>query len=244
MQGIIVWNSHAFNLTASASTMSQYLNIHFADPNDQLYELQEIFEAQAIFVANVPPFETRTYCRTFTAPQGANVFELSSHTHRHGVLWRTWPPPNTPCVPGQPACQPKDPSDAIYISTDYSDPLQLILDPAVVLDSANAADRTYLYCSVYDNGSTPSSPPVKLQSTSPVPPLVFGFPLGPGGPCADSALVCVNEGPRKGDSCIADDTLCDSFQGSGDGDCDGCPVVGGVTTEDEMFILVGGYFLP
>ncbi len=28
------------------------------------------------------------------------------------------------------------------------------------------------------------------------------------------------------------------------GDCDACPVLAGVTTEDEMFILLGAYYLP
>ncbi|MCZ6570074.1 MAG: hypothetical protein O7B23_07945 [Deltaproteobacteria bacterium] len=30
----------------------------------------------------------------------------------------------------------------------------------------------------------------------------------------------------------------------GRGDCDAYPVLGGVTTEDEMFMLLGGYDLP
>ena len=30
----------------------------------------------------------------------------------------------------------------------------------------------------------------------------------------------------------------------GDGECDACPLRGGVTTEDEMFILIGAYFTP
>ncbi|MEE8147440.1 MAG: hypothetical protein V3T24_07555, partial [Longimicrobiales bacterium] len=88
MSGIIVWNSHAFNLTTADSTLSQYLNMDFADPNDQLYLLQGVFDAASIFVQNVPPFETREYCRTYTIPQGAHLFNLGSHTHRHGIQWR------------------------------------------------------------------------------------------------------------------------------------------------------------
>jgi len=30
----------------------------------------------------------------------------------------------------------------------------------------------------------------------------------------------------------------------GDGACDACPVNGGTTTEDEMFILLGDYYIP
>ena len=236
MAGIIVWNSHAFNLTSTDSTMSQYLNLDFADPNDQLYPLQGIFDAASIFVQNVPPFETREYCRTYTIEQGAHLFSLGSHTHRHGIQWRTWGPPNTPCIPGQPACVPKA-EQPIYFSTEYSDPLQLIFDPPVEHPSASAADRSYLFCSLYDNGSAPTSPPVKRQSTSPTPPL----PFAPGGPCSNSTVACMH-GPNKGQLCGGNDSFCDDSPG--DGECDACPVRGGVTTEDEMFILTGAYFKP
>jgi len=49
-------------------------------------------------------------------------------------------------------------------------------------------------------------------------------------------------GPTPGALCGGDDSLCDSFPGAGDGKCDACPVRGGVTTGDEMFILQGLYY--
>jgi hypothetical protein len=234
MQGILIWNSHAFNLTSTDSTMSQYLNIDFTA--DQLFPVQPIFDAGSIFVQDVPPFETREYCRTYTIPQGARLFMLTSHTHRHGVRWRTWLPPNTPCLPNQPACVPKA-SPPAYFSTDYTDPLQLVFDPPVAYDSPGVADRTFLYCSVFDNGATPTSPEVKRQSTSPEPPLVFGLPVGPGGPCDDSEAACLG-GANKGMACGGDDLNCPGSV------CDACPLFGGVTTEDEMFILIGAHYLP
>src|SRR4029079_5931663 len=97
MQGVVVWNSHAFNLTSGDTTMSQYLNLNFTD--DQVYPVHGIFASDSIFVQNVPPFETREYCRSYTIPAGAQLFELGSHTHRHGVLFRWWAPPNVPCTP-------------------------------------------------------------------------------------------------------------------------------------------------
>ena len=121
------------------------------------------------------------------------------------------------------------------------DPLQLFFDPPLVYDSDDPADRTWLYCAVYDNGSTPTSPLVKRQSTTPLPPLLFGL-LGIGGPCLDDQVVCANEGPMQGALCAADDSVCDSAPGAGDGDCDACPAQGGLTSEDEMFILFGDYF--
>ena len=84
---------------------------------------------------------------------------------------------------------------------------------------------------------------MKRRSTSPEPPLVFGLPLGPGGPCPDATVACANEGPTKGNLCNGNDSVCDSSPGAGDGDCDACPVLGGVTTEDEMFIQTGAYYL-
>ena len=69
----------------------------------------------------------------------------------------------------------------LYFSTDYSDPLQLDIRPAMKLDSPNVEDRTLLFCSVYDNGSTDLSPEVKRWSQSPYPPDITinftGFPV-------------------------------------------------------------------
>jgi cysteine-rich repeat protein len=258
-KGIIVWNSHAFNLTDFDSTMNQYLNLYFTA--DQRWPTEQIFDASSIFVQNVPPFETREYCKTYTLPRGARLFQMTSHTHRFGVLFRVWGPPQTPCRPAcpqnfagaigcdadpaLPICDPndagaRDPAKLMYRSTEYTDPLQLEFDPPIVHDSANREDRTYLYCSVYDNGSTPDSPQVKRNSTTfPVPPI---FRQGvenlvPGGPCTAAELACV-DGPNKGTLCGGDNANCAGSE------CDACPVQGGVTTEDEMYILLGLYYVP
>ena len=71
-----------------------------------------------------------------------------------------------------PVCEgPRPLGEIIYRSTDYSDPTNLFFDPPRSHPwRARVEDRTYLYCATYDNGSTPGSPPVKLQSTSPPPP--------------------------------------------------------------------------
>jgi hypothetical protein len=250
MQGIVVWNSHSFNFTTYDSTMSQYLNLEFSRPEDQRYPLQGIFDASSIFVQDVPPFETREYCRTYTLPEGARLFELSSHMHQWGVLFRIWGPPQTPCVPACPGgfsasvgCErdatipicsgPGDPADLMYTTTDYSDPLQLYFDPPRPHDTGDDAARTYLYCAVYDNGATPASPPVKLRSRSPVPPL--GLPVG--GPCGADLVACL-DGPNQGMRCGGDDAQCPGSV------CDACPLRGGMTTGDEMFILLGSFYVP
>ena len=138
-------------------------------------------------------------------------------------------------------CSEGDPSQLIYLSTVYTDPVQLGFDPPRAHYSPNVEDRTYLYCSLYDNGSTPSSPPVKQRSTSPDSPanfdLVFPFIDVHGGKCPDTTVACLG-GANAGALCGGDPTVCDS------GVCDACPVRGGVTTKDEMFIFIGSYFIP
>jgi hypothetical protein len=247
-KGIVVWNSHAFNFTEFPATMSQYLNLFYE--RDRRFPSQRIFDASSIFVQNVPPFETREYCKTFTLPRGARLFQMSSHTHQWGVLFRVWGPPQTPCIPAcpggfassvgcerssdKPLCTgPGDPAELVYTTTDYTDPLQLYFEPPLAHDSGDVADRTYLFCAVYDNGTTPESPPVKLRSASPTPPL--GLPVG--GPCPAVLVACV-DGSRKGTLCGGDDARCPGSV------CDACPVRGGMTTGDEMFILLGSYFVP
>jgi outer membrane protein assembly factor BamB len=135
----------------------------------------------------------------------------------------------------------------MYFSTEYADPVQLQIDPPILHSDADVESRSYLYCSVYDNGDELDNAgrqlyPVKQQSTSPEPPLVFNLPLGPGGPCPNAHVECL-DGPKKGELCGGDDSFCDSSLGAGDGLCDACPVRGGVTTEDEMLILLGDYYI-
>jgi cysteine-rich repeat protein len=270
--GVVVWNSHAFNLTPTPSTMAQYLNLDLAPPDEQRYPLQGIFAARWIFAQDTLPFTTEEVCATYTIPQHARLFELSSHTHVRGTRWRTWAPPNTPCQPGCPApynvnpfftpcssdgdlpiCAGPRPDPPIYTSTDYSDPLQLEFDPPKAYHSEAEEDRTFLFCSRYDNGSTPESPHVKRRSQTPMPPGLPGlpgipFPISPdllnlygiGGPCPAEQTYCV-DGPNRGAHCGGDHSLCGDPANEW---CDACAARGGVTTEDEMFILLGSYYIP
>ncbi|MFP6605322.1 MAG: hypothetical protein VCC19_01990, partial [Myxococcota bacterium] len=258
MTGWIIWNSHAFNLTSGDSTMSQYLDMYFAARNKRLFFAQGIFDVSKIFIQQVPPFEEREYCKTYTVAaafdivEDVQITELGSHTHRHGKRFRTWGPPNEPCDPGGfnvfscedggCSCGPGDPSQLLYYSTTYTDPVALQFDPPMSLGTS-IQDRTFLYCSLYDNGSTPDSPPVKRQSESPPPPPGgfggSGLPIG--GPCPDvdtpylggaagtlQGVACM-EGPRKGQACGAAANpaqFCETSLGANDGDCDACTVIG------------------
>jgi len=245
VRGFIVWNSHAFNLEDRPTTNEQWYNLTFAPPEDRIYPLLGIFEAQDIFVMDVPPFEKREYCRTFTLPKGSRLTQFSSHTHKRGKLFRIFGPgiiqrcgtgPSRPIKPADCLPRPED-GEPFFTTTQYNDPTQLRFDPPREFDSDDEDSRTFKFCSVYDNGaSDPDN--VKRQSTSPVPPFALAFL---GGPCSDTEVVCL-AGPKKGQKCQGDDRACDSAAGANDGVCDACPVHGGVTTEDEMFILLGDYY--
>jgi hypothetical protein len=251
-EGVIVWNSHAFNLFDTPETNEQWWNIYFAPGTDRDFLVQGIFDATDIFVQEVPPFEEREYCRTTTFPKGTRIFELSSHTHERGRLFRIWGPGiATSCrstAQDPDACVAED-TAPIFVTTEYNDPTVLPLkgQKMHVLDSDDPADRRYKFCSIYDNGFTDSDE-VKRNSTSPVPPQFGNF--APGGKCyypsgggniTDLGISCLN-GPNKGQECFGEDALCDSAPSAGDGVCDACPLRGGVTTDDEMFIMLGNYY--
>ena len=256
VKGIVVWNSHAFNLTDQPTTNEQYLNLYFAGPTDRTYFVQSIFDSNDIFVQNVPAFEKREYCRTHTLPKKSRLFQFSSHTHKRGTLFRIWGPGITDrcgcgeVIPRRSGCEetnktppdqcPSEPGPPIFTTTDYSDPTVLYFDPPLEFDGDDPSSRTFKFCSVYDNGATfPQD--VKRQSASPPPPPPLRPEFGFGGPCPDSETTCL-AGPKRGQKCGGDDRACDSAAGANDGQCDACPLWGGVTTEDEMFILLGLFY--
>lgn len=256
--GVIVWNSHAFNLFETPQTNEQWWTLYYALPGQRRYPARAIFDATDIFWCpggqlgcdvQVPPFQQREFCRTITMPAGSRIFEFSAHTHQRGTLFRIWGPGigqrcrasgDIPCLP--------EPGAPFFISTDYNDPTVLTrTDTPWVLDDGDPAARRFKFCAVFDNGfANPLT--VKRNSTSVIPPT-FGN-LAPGGKCyyrqlggtiVDRGIACLN-GPRRGQPCAGDDRACDSRPGANDGLCDACPLEGGVTTDDEMFILLGTYF--
>ena len=112
-----------------------------------------------------------------------------------------------------------------------------MFDPAIHFDETTTVNqRTFRFCSLYDNGSRVASPEVKRRSLSPQAPSGFGPFVPSGGPCGDATVSCYG-GADAGKFCQGDHSLCDS------GLCDACPMQGGVTTHDEMLIAIGSYFL-
>jgi len=231
VEGTMVWNSHAFNVTDQPTTNEQWLQLYFAAPEERRFLLQDFFDVEDIFVANVPPFEERRYCRTVTFKKGTRLFELTSHTHKRGRLFEMWGPgvwPPCRSFLGQP-CEPEK-GEPFLRTTDYADPHQVTFTEPVVLDGEDPATRTFKYCAVYDNGL---SDPAVVKRRSTAPPDAKR--------CRPDELRCL-AGPKRGAPCNADHAACDSSAGAGDGQCDACPVKGWVTADDEMFALLGSYF--
>lgn len=331
LKGLIIWNSHAFNLTAENGKVEAWINLYFAPPEEQVYPVTQIFIADPpiLFKMLVPPFQAEEVCNVFTPPPNTQLFELNSHMHGRGKRFRTFegawqcqggdndakpcspfgpdesfetsdlcagapctsrlPPKNGDCngdmtvtidelvlgvnvllgeasidecprldVKGtgsvgisnligavasasQPALRDGQES-LLYTNFIYNDPLILPIDPPMSLggDSSLDEERSLTYCALYDNGfSDPTK--VKKQSTSPPPPL--GIPLG--GPCrtptgcteGNVGALCSGDTPEQRNA------SCDSAPDAGDGVCDACLLIGGVTTEDEMFLLLGNFFV-
>lgn len=250
VQGFIVWDSHAFNWTESDTTIEQWLNLRFASPDQLLYERRQIFDADDIFgMGRIEAFESKEACGSFEMPENGRLLTLSSHTHQFGTNFRVWYPPNEPCDNDEPGmeCQPPD-REPDYVSFDYADPLyQRFADDAIpAFDSPNPEDRTFVFCAIWDNGeSNPEN--VRRNSEKPeaetcdfvetfskvVPESFRFFTCG----CAPEERSCLG-GPDEGMLCNGNDSVC----GEG-GVCDACPLGGGVTTEEEMFILLGSYYV-
>ena len=329
LKGMILWSSHAFNLTDAAGKLEAWLNFEFAQPDEQQIPAQKIFEVSGVFKTNAPAFGTDEPCQITTFPRRTNIFELTSHTHKRGKRWRTFlgafrcqggPANGTACSPmgydlaspdvcqgapcvalahprvgdcnldrhvtidelvtgigialetkplsacgeadvdvdqsvgvheivtavgaalnGVPPPAPRDPdASLLYVSLVYNDPVVLRLDQPLVFASPLADERSLTYCALYDNGFTDPAE-VKQRSTSPAPPTT----LPVGGPCA-TPTHCTRGKVKQACSGTTEDERnrsCDSSDGAGDGFCDACTLVGGVTTEDEMFILLGQYFV-
>ncbi len=316
IKGILVWNSHAFNVTDTPATLDMWINFEFAAPEEQRHLLQRFVDISAISKMRVPAYGTDEVCNHHVLPEGARVLDLTSHVHQRGKRFRVFegafachggPNDGQPCPPlgldpdlptadpcaGAPcqAAQPpragdcdgdlrvsvnevvtgvnialgrtppdaclrfdvdedggvsidelvagvdsaihpglRDPSESLfYTSLTYADPLTLAYDPPKLFGGPHAtpAERTLTYCALYDNGFTN---PDQVKRNSRVP--TNGSPCRPTH-CAEGAV---------GRPC-AGDADCDTSAEVRDGFCDACPVGFGVTTDDEMFVLVGSYIL-
>ena len=225
MKGVFYWNSHAFNLTAKDTRMHARINYLFAQ--EQLYPIRAggILTPGSIFqMTGIPPYSADTVCSQFTFEQGARVFELSSHTHKRGKrFWITAPD-----------------GSQLYENATYNDPNVTRFDPPLAFDAAGPAERTVRYCATFNNGvADDGSPdPESVTRASRIPASARAAGIGVCKPIACAA-------GRIGEPCNGedDDAACDSSPGAGDGSCDACPLTGGESTENEMFLMLGSYYV-
>jgi hypothetical protein len=233
---VIVWNSRAFNVTGEVGSNRRWLNVYFAGPEQRAHILQGMAAGNQLAAIRVPPFSYKEYCQTFQVPRGARLVQFTTHFHKRGKRFRAWTPPvAADCNAGDPACLP-EPRPPIVDTTDYAEPAVHVFDPQLPLDTADPASRRIKFCALYDNGASDPAT-VKRRSTSPSPPP----PLPLGGPCKDDTVACL-AGPHRGELCGGDDRRCDSDAAHQDGRCDACPLLGGVTTDDEMMLFNGTYW--
>jgi hypothetical protein len=218
VRGVVYWNAHAFNLTNTDHTMNGRVNFFYAE--DRQYPAVRISDFRAIFEPNNPPFTKETFCNDHTFPIGSRVFLLFAHTHSHGEhYWVTDPDGNQ-----------------IYESNDFSDPVQQRYDPPLAFDDPSRARRTVRYCAVYNNGVNPDGSPnvERVTRASRVPQSAQDFI----GKCTPVACVA-----GKVAAACTTNADCDSTPGSGDGFCDACPITGGESTQNEMFVLFGAQYI-
>jgi len=88
LRGILVWNSHAFNLTATPASLDMWLNFFFAAPAEQEHQLERFTDISAIGRMSVPPYAIDEVCQRYVVPDGVRLVDLSSHTHKRGKRFR------------------------------------------------------------------------------------------------------------------------------------------------------------
>jgi len=218
VKGVIYWNSHAFNLTSGDTRMHAYDNHLFTD--DLRHQEQRIGDISTVYYpAGTPPFTRRTVCENKVLPPDAHLLNLTSHAHKR--LERFW--------------VERTDGSIIYENFTYADPVFSVFDPPLAFTSVDPNQRTLRFCATYNNGvaadGSPNPATVRRRSVTP----------SNGTPCAPVACTAGRIGAACGG--VGDDDACDSAPGAGDGRCDACAITAGVTTEDEMFLLLGGYVL-
>ena len=215
MRGVMWFNSHAFNLDDEDTSLEARVNFYYADKRER--ELRQLGSTSDISIAaGQPPFTRKTYCAKHVVPQGYSLAVMTGHTHRRGE--RFWV---------------NDPAGSlIYESFVYSDPLYKRYDPYILFDVPDPAARTLEYCATYNNG-------LKRDGTPDLELVTRASRMPDRTSCTPVACVA-----GRVTAACSSDRDCDSAVGVNDGDCDACPITGGQTTENEMFVLTPWYVLP
>jgi hypothetical protein len=322
VEGILVWNSHAFNVSAEPAKLDIWVNVLFARASEQRHQLRRFVDISQIAKMRPPAYGADEVCHHKLVDDGAQLLDITSHTHKRGKRFQVFegrfacnggPNSGAACTPFGPdpdfpvadicagaPCQSRrtprvgdcnrdltieigelitgvgialaerpladcarfdgnadgrvaigelitavdsalapplrDASQSLlYTTLTYADPLVLQFVPPRYLAprGSTAEERTLTFCALYDNGFVDANE-VKRRSTSPdrstCQPTHCAEGRG-GAPCSGG-----NQSQR--------DRSCDSESGGGDGFCDACPASFGVTTDDEMFVLTGSFYVP
>ena len=212
--GVFYWNSHVFNLTTEDASHHVWRNLFYTD--DRRFDAAYFTYSTHIgAAAGTPPFERQTVCRDYQLDQGDGLIYLSSHTHQRGEYFKI-------SLKG---------GEQLYETYTYDEPLNKHFDPPIVFNTADPAERVLEYCATYNNGLNADDSynldKVTRASDRPV----------NASPCEAVACVAGNIGaPCNG---VDDDVSCDSALGAEDGWCDACAITDGITSDDEMFIILG-----
>jgi hypothetical protein len=215
LRGILWFNTHAFNLTDEDTVLDARVNYLYAKELKRQMVPTNVVDANHIGTGQ-PPFTKKQYCAKAVVPQGNSIPMMTGHTHRHGE--RFWV---------------NDASGKmIYENFNYSDPVYQHYEPWLEFPQADEKSRTLAYCTIYNNGvAKDGSPDVAMVTRkSRMPPQVTCTPVA-----------CVK---GKVAAACKVDSDCDSAPGAKDGSCDACPIMGGPTTENEMFVMMPWYVLP
>ena len=184
-----------------------------------------IFDASRIFSANAAPFTKQTICNDHVLPQGARLFAMSSHTHKHGQHFTVTMPDGIADLrelrlqrPGRHQLR-----SAAWRSTPPTRPSARC---ATARCTTTACTPTARRTSTWSRALARADSARAVRSAL----------------CTPDACVSGKIGaPCNG---VDDDRACDSAPGANDGFCDACNITGGESTENEMFILIGSYYIP
>lgn len=88
IRGILVWNSHAFNVFNEPAELEIWINLEFADADEQQHQRERFVDISAIFAMNPPAYGADQVCRHYELPDGARFLDMSSHTHQRGKRFR------------------------------------------------------------------------------------------------------------------------------------------------------------
>jgi hypothetical protein len=108
LKGILVWNSHAFNVTDSPAGLDMWINFEFAPEDEQLRLLTRAVDVSKILAPRAPAFGTGLVCQHYVVPPDVSVLDIGSHTHKRGKRFRVFlgrfacsggPSDGEPCLP-------------------------------------------------------------------------------------------------------------------------------------------------